>query len=575
MAGEGLSVKTGRALLLCALTGLIAGLAASGFYWLLESARYYLMEGLAHYTPPLAAGETAIYPTVHHTERLRWVLLVLPALGAMAGALLVKFFAPSAGGHGTDAAINAYHRNEGRIPFAVIPVKAVASALVIGSGGSAGCEGPVTQIGAGCGSALASLLKLDAAERRVLMAAGLAAGVGAIFRAPLAGAIFAAEIFYSGLDIEYEILMPSLVASTVAYTVFALFFGWHPLFVMPDYTFADPRKLLPYLFLALVVALGAKFYILVFRQFESASRTWRVPTWVKPGIGGLLTGLIGFFLPQVLGSGYGIIQQTLVVDSPLAERFGGLSLAMLLLIFFGKVFATAFTVASGGSGGVFGPALVSGAALGAATGLALTRLFPGLELHPGAFALVGMAGFLAASVRVPIAAIIMVSEITGNHNLLLPSMWVCGVSDWLSNGWTIYRSQVRTRDCSPHTCAEDKLNALAAKQHDSYPYGHVYGEDREVASRRCTRLKALALLSASLMTGGGLCPPRLRRRYGCGTKRNAGQPARTRGTLAHGGFRATTHGRRDARNKRLEAGCTGCVGAALRRPLPGGRGRRT
>ncbi|MBP8802000.1 MAG: chloride channel protein, partial [Kiritimatiellae bacterium] len=221
MAGEGLSVKTGRALLLCALTGLIAGLAASGFYWLLESARYYLMEGLAHYTPPLAAGETAIYPTVHHTERLRWVLLVLPALGAMAGALLVKFFAPSAGGHGTDAAINAYHRNEGRIPFAVIPVKAVASALVIGSGGSAGCEGPVTQIGAGCGSALASLLKLDAAERRVLMAAGLAAGVGAIFRAPLAGAIFAAEIFYSGLDIEYEILMPSLVASTVAYTVFA------------------------------------------------------------------------------------------------------------------------------------------------------------------------------------------------------------------------------------------------------------------------------------------------------------------------------------------------------------------
>jgi CIC family chloride channel protein len=122
---------------------------------------------------------------------------------------------------------------------------------------------------------------------------------------------------------------------------------------------------------------------------------------------------------------------------------------MLLLIFFGKVFATAFTVASGGSGGVFGPALVSGAALGAATGLALTRLFPGLELHPGAFALVGMAGFLAASVRVPIAAIIMVSEITGNHNLLLPSMWVCGVSYWLSNGWTIYRSQVRTRDCSP------------------------------------------------------------------------------------------------------------------------------
>jgi CIC family chloride channel protein len=449
MAGEGLSIKTGRALLLCALTGLAAGLASVGFYWLLEAARFYLTESLAHFSPVLAAGEVVLYPVAGHTARLRWVLLFLPALGGIAGGLLVKWFAPSAGGHGTDAAINAYHRLEGRIPFAVIPIKAVASALVIGSGGSAGCEGPVTQIGAGCGSALAGLLKLDAAERRILMAAGLAAGVGALFRAPLAGAIFAAEIFYSGLDIEYEIMMPSLVASTVAYTVFALFFGWQPLFIMPDYTFEDPLKLLPYLFLSLVVALGAKFYILVFRKTESACRTWKVPVWVKPGIGGLLTGVIGFFLPQVLGAGYGVLQQALTVNSPLSERFGDLSLTMLALIFFGKVFATSFTVGSGGSGGVFGPALVAGGALGAATGVALTHLFPGLGLNPGAFAMVGMAGFLAASVRVPIAAIILVSEITGNHSLLLPSMWVCGISYWLGNGWTLYRSQVRTRDCSP------------------------------------------------------------------------------------------------------------------------------
>lgn len=452
MAGEGLSVKTGRALILCALTGLAAGLAAAGFYWLLETARFYLSESLAHYSPPLAAGEVSLYPAARHAEPLRWVLLVLPALGGLLAALLVKWFAPSAGGHGTDAAIYAYHRNEGRIPFAVIPVKAAASALVIGSGGSAGCEGPVTQIGAGCGSAIASLLKLDAAERRVLMAAGLAAGVGALFRAPLAGAIFAAEIFYSGLDIEYEVLMPSLVASTLAYTVFALFFGWQPLFVMPEYAFDNPLKLVPYLILALVVASGAKFYILIFRQTESVCRAWRVPGWVKPGLGGVLTGLIGFVLPQVLGSGYGLIQQALSVGSPLTERFGEVSLAALALIFFGKILATSFTVGSGGSGGVFGPALVAGAALGAATGLALMRAFPTLDLHPGAFALVGMAGFLAASVRVPIAAIIMVSEITGNHGLLLPSMWVCGIAYWLGNGWTLYRSQVRTRDCSPaHT----------------------------------------------------------------------------------------------------------------------------
>ncbi len=448
MAGEGLSIKTGRALVLCALTGLLGGLAAAGFYWLLETGRYLLMESLAHHSPTLAAGEVALYPMTHQAP-LRWVLLVLPALGGWAAALLVAWFAPSAGGHGTDAAIHAYHRNEGRIPFAVIPVKALASSLVIGSGGSAGCEGPVTQIGAGCGSALAGLFKLDTAERRILMAAGLAAGVGAIFRAPLAGALFAAEIFYSGLDIEYEVMIPSLVASTVAYTVFALFFGWQPLFVMTPYNFDDPLKLLPYLILALVVALGAKFYIQVFRRTEAFCRRWQVPVWVKPGIGGLLTGGIGFFLPEVLGSGYGLIQQALAEGSPLAERFGTLSLAMLWLIFFGKILATSFTVGSGGSGGVFGPALVAGSALGAATGLTLMKIFPGMDLHPGAFAMVGMAGFLAASVRVPIAAIIMVSEITGNHTLLLPTMWVCGITYWLGNGWTLYRSQVRTRDCSP------------------------------------------------------------------------------------------------------------------------------
>lgn len=449
MAGEGLSIKTGRALLLCALTGIVTGLAAAGFYWLLETARYYLTETLGHYTPPLAAGEVALHPPSAHAEPLRWVLLVLPALGGLAGALLVKWFAPSAGGHGTDAAIFAYHRQEGRIPLAVIPVKALSASLVIGSGGSAGCEGPVTQIGAGCGSAVAGLFKLDAAERRILMAAGLAAGVGALFRAPLAGAIFAAEIFYSGLDIEYEIMMPSLVASTLAYTVFALFFGWQPLFTIAPYDFDNALKLLPYLILSLAVALGAKFYILVFRKTESFCRAWQMPVWAKPAIGGLLTGAIGFFLPEILGSGYGIIQQALAVQSPLAERFGTLSLATLWLVFFGKILATSFTVGSGGSGGLFGPALVAGSALGAATGLSLVRLFPTLDLHPGAFAMVGMAGFLAASVRVPIAAIIMVSEITGNHTLLLPSMWVCGIAYWLGHGWTLYRSQVRTRDSSP------------------------------------------------------------------------------------------------------------------------------
>lgn len=448
-AGRGLSLRTGRALTLCALTGLAAGLAAAAFYGLLEAARYGLTETLAHHAPPLAAGEVTFFPRAAHAEPLRWVLLVLPALGALVSALLVRRFAPAAEGHGTDAAIKAYHREGGLIPFSVIPVKALSASLVIGSGGSAGCEGPVTQIGAGCGSAVARLFRLSVAERRLLMAAGLAAGVGAIFRAPLAGAIFAAEIFYSGFDIEFEVVIPSLVASTVAYTVFALLFGWQPLFAMEAQAFRQAGSLIPYLALALAVAVGAKLYIAVFRSVQAAFRRARAPSWAKPAVGGLLTGVIGFFLPQVLGSGYGVIQQALAAGGAQAGTVGTLSLGTLGLLFFGKIVATSCTVGSGGSGGVFGPALVAGAALGAAVGLALSRLCPWLEIHPGAFALVGMAGFLAASVRVPIAAIVMVSEVTGNHGLLLPCMWVCGLAYWFGNGWTLYRSQVRDRSCSP------------------------------------------------------------------------------------------------------------------------------
>jgi len=447
--GDELSIRTGKALALCALTGLFAGMAASGFYWLLETAHHLLVGALANFSPPPAAGEKGLVHSALTGPPLKWVLLVLPAAGALFSSLLIRWLAPSATGHGTDAAIYAYHREEGRIPFLVIPMKALASAIVIGSGGSAGCEGPVTQIGAGCGSVLAKWLGLNVKERRMLLAAGLAAGVGAIFRAPLAGAIFAAEIFYSGLDIEYEVMIPSLVASTIAYTVFALFFGWQPLFTMPHIAFDNAWKLLPYMILAIVVALGSKFYVIVFRQSETFWRASSLPAWSRPCVGGLLTGVIGFFIPQVLGSGYGWAQQALNVGSPIGDNPGTLTAAALLLFFFGKVLATSCTVGSGGSGGLFGPALVSGALLGAACGSALAKLFPHMDIFPGSFAMVGMAGFLASAIRVPIAAIIMVSEITGNHELLLPTMWVCGIAYLTGYGKTLYRSQVRTRDCSP------------------------------------------------------------------------------------------------------------------------------
>jgi CIC family chloride channel protein len=315
----------------------------------------------------------------------------------------------------------------------------------------AGYGGPVTLLGAACGSVVTRWFRLDKRASRILMAAGLAAGIAALFRAPLAGAIFGAEIFYSSSDMEADTVMPSVVASVMSYTIFCCFYGWEPIFDMPPCAFANGLRLLPYLMLAFVVAFGARFYISVFRSTENwfSARTW--PTWTRVAVGGLLTGLLGFVFPDILGSSYGLIQTAFLAGGDgTSGTYGTLTALGFLVFFFVKVVATSFTVGSGGSGGLFAPALACGGALGAATGLFFRHVLPtSVGIHPGAFALVGMAAFLASSIRVPLTSIVMVAEISGNHELLLPTMWACCIAFWLNNGWSLYRSQVHSRESSP------------------------------------------------------------------------------------------------------------------------------
>ena len=448
-------METGRDFGLAAVLGAVVGLVAVVFYWMTEAGRHYILEDIGHRQSLLPSGEAAhsIFEVSTFTEPRRWLLLFLPAIGAAAGALLIRWLSNSRHARGTDSAVYSYHHLGGEIPASVLPVKSVASVLTVGSGGSAGYEGPMTLLGAACGSMLARVLRLDARLKRTLMAAGLAAGIGALFRAPLAGAIFGAEILYSSSDMEYEAILPSFVASAMAYTVFAGFFGWQPLFAMPSYTFENGMKLLPYVVLAFVVALGARFYICFFRGTEERFARIRMPSWEKAAIGGLATGLVGFFFPDILGTGYGIIQNAFSTHDASAfvlESTRDLPFYGFLLFFFLKVVATSFTVGSGGSGGVFAPALVAGGSLGATCGIFFARVLPdSMAVHPGAFALVGMAGFVAAAIRIPLTAIVIVSEISGNHELLLPTMWTCGIAFWLNNGWSLYRSQVHDREASP------------------------------------------------------------------------------------------------------------------------------
>lgn len=441
-AGKGMSVRTGRFLGESMLVGAVTGLVVVVFKYMIDFAHRYFAEIESH-------------REMVWSNPSRWILFILPAVGALLGYLLIKRFSKLEHARGTDSAIRAFHKHEGYVTSTVIPIKPVASVLTVGAGGSAGYEGPVTLLGAACGSAVARTLKIAPRGRRILMAAGLAAGIAALFQAPLAGAIFGFEIFYSSSDIEDETVLPCFIAAAVSYAIYACLIGqsaWEPLFVLDNqYAFSNGLRLLPYFALAIVVAFGVRFYITFFRFIDKLYTGMSIPGWLKVVSGGIITGGIGFFYPDILSTSYSVIKAAFSMQEGVTlEGLGSFTVYGLFILFLLKVIATSFTVGSGGSGGLFAPALVCGAALGAAVGMFFKSILPNeIGIHPQAFALVGMAGFMASALRIPLTAIVMVAEMSGNHQLLLPAMWVCGISFWLNSGWTLYRSQVHTQESSP------------------------------------------------------------------------------------------------------------------------------
>jgi CIC family chloride channel protein len=433
--------STGRVVAFSALVGIIAGLGAAGFYaglrWFTDFALGY---GAGYYPPP--AGYEPLLHTSHLPERW-WAVVLIPSLGGLVCGLLVYTFAPEAEGHGTDAVVGAFHRQQGRIRARVPLIKTVASIVTIGSGGSAGREGPIAQIGAGFGSFLATKLRLTDWERRLLILAGTAGGLGAIFRAPLGGALFAVEVLYSSTAIEFSGLVPCVVSSVVAYSVFAAIFGPAPAFsTTPGLTFQGPSQLPFFLAFAVACALVGFLYVWCFYGLrDHFFRRLPIPRHVRPALGGLLLGVVALKFPQIMAGGYGWIQQALD---------GNLPLALMAMLLVAKILVTSFTISSGGSGGVYAPSLFIGAMLGGSFGLLCNRLFPGVAPQPEAFVLVGMGGFFAGVAKVPLTALIMVSEMSGSYTLFVPLMLVSVVNvAILSSRWTLYEEQVPSLVDSP------------------------------------------------------------------------------------------------------------------------------
>jgi CIC family chloride channel protein len=446
-----------RLLFYSALIGIAGGLGAQLFVWILNLAERLLLIDIAGYHPP-EPGNMNPEPLIGSWGL--WLIPVATTLGGLLSGILVYTFAPEAEGHGTDAAVEAFHFKGGKVRPIVPLIKVISSAITIGSGGAAGREGPTAQISVGVGSLLADLLRLPDEERRVLVLAGMAAGLAAIFRSPLGMAIFAVEILYSGMAFETEALIYTVIASVVAYAVNGLFVGWSPIFVFPQAIhFTEPIALVGYAALGVVAGIIGAIEPPIFYAIRDVFRAMKIPNHVKPAIGGLLMGLMALFIPEIISTGYGWVQKAMT---------GGYIGWSLIFLALAKILAMSLTISSGGSGGVFGPNVYIGGMVGAWVAFAMDRLIPGASLSPAAFAVVGMAAVFAGTARVPIATLIMVSEMTGGYGLIVPSMLattiVFVVERTVSAGFKyprLYEAQVELRSDSP-THLERMLRATFA-----------------------------------------------------------------------------------------------------------------
>ncbi|MFQ5706669.1 MAG: chloride channel protein [bacterium] len=430
---------TGRWMFYSFLIGIVSGLGGILFIYLQGWIQTISLQNLAGYLPPLPGGE-GLSNTEFSLPLHRWWILVIPVVGGLISGILVYTWAPEAEGHGTDGVIKAFHHGRGVIRARVPIIKTLASAVTIGTGGSAGREGPIAQIGAGFGSLLATKLKLSDADRRIMVVSGMAGGIGSIFRSPIGGAMFAVEALYRD-DMETEGLVPAITSSIIAYSVLASVIGWKTIFLTGKYVFQNPLELVFYAIFGLACALIGIFYVKFFYGLqEKFFQPLRIPRHLKPALGGLLVGMVGFFMPQILASGYGWVQ--MAID-------GKLTITLMLSAAILKVFVTSFTISSGGSGGIFAPSLFMGAMLGGAFGSLAHNLFPQIISQPSAFVLVGMAAFFAGAANVPVSVTILITEMTGSYGLLVPLIFTSTIAYFIAKKWSIYSQQVKNRAESP------------------------------------------------------------------------------------------------------------------------------
>lgn len=459
--------------------GIIVGLASIAFRGLLSLTHNFFFLGEVSFRYDAYQHEFFAYG---------WLVFLIPAIGGLIVGLIIKYGASEVKGHGVPEVMYAVMKNKGRIKAKVGIIKAFASAITIGSGGSAGREGPMVQIGASGGSAIGQFLGLSDEKLRTLVGCGAAAGIAATFNAPIAGVVFALELIL--LEFKTKSFVPLVVSSVSATVISHLFIGEelaYPIYGIAEiYILRSPYELLLYLLLGLLAGVLALFFIKFFYRIEEFFQSIKIQDFVKPMIGGLLVGAIGLVTFDVFGhyfifgTGYGSIMPALLsenVSGDLMYVGGKLALFMLLLMFL-KMLATSLTLGSGGSGGLFAPSLWIGGMMGAGFGVFVNLAFPGIAAPFGAYALVGMAAFFAGTSRAVLTSIIILFEMTSTYEIILPLMFACVVA----------------------TAVSKVMSRGTLYTHGMERMGIRYSNDREVNVLETTEVSALMTRNVEVVT---------------------------------------------------------------------------
>ncbi len=408
---------------LAAIIGVLGGIGAVILRELIDAIQHF-----AWASNPYSLDDVAALPW--------WWIVLVPTAGGLAAGFAIRF-AREARGHGIPEIIAAVAVEGGRIRPRVAIIKSIASALTIATGGSVGREGPIAQIGAAIGSTLGQLLRLNPRRLRTLVGCGVAAGIAATFNAPVAGALFAVEVIVGDFGVPQ--FSPIVISSVMATVIARSQYGDTHAFVVPQYELRDPLELIGYVVLGILAAVVAVAFVRMLDASETLSQKWKFPEPLQVAMGAGLVGVIALWLPGVLGTGYTAMDRAVT---------GSYGTGLLLVLVVVKILAVCFTLGPGGSGGVFAPSLFMGAMLGAAVGHGMEWLMPGQAAPSGAYALVGMGAVLASTTHAPVTAIVMMFELTGDYQIILPVMLSCIVGTLLAShilGDSIYTIRLSRR----------------------------------------------------------------------------------------------------------------------------------